>query len=199
MKLPRPLNADATLNLVLETVQTRATWPWPPTAAQGDQQSLKYKTDLFVLSPYKTQTFKNRIKLVQILFPYCILMVQCRASSPNIISYTTPKRLEAFTKDTGVSKASATVTYGPYNGLPSSASDEFLDKYQQRILIHYTHEYPLLEVTELKRSAEISHWGANLNIQDDIHLRNAGPTYVFCSLEITPHVRLQVERTLLAP
>jgi oligosaccharyltransferase complex subunit alpha (ribophorin I) len=34
-----------------------------------------------------------------------------------------------------------------------------------------------VEITSLKRVAEISHWGANLNIQNDIALRNAGPEY----------------------
>jgi len=42
-------------------------------------------------------------------------------------------------------------------------------------LLHYVYEYPVIEVLDLKRSAEISHWGANLNIQDDIVLHNAGP------------------------
>lgn len=32
-----------------------------------------------------------------------------------------------------------------------------------------------MEVTRLSRSAEISHWGSNLNIQDEVDLRNAGP------------------------
>jgi oligosaccharyltransferase complex subunit alpha (ribophorin I) len=45
------------------------------------------------------------------------------------------------------------------------------------IVIHYSHGQPVLEVTQLKRAAEISHWGANLNIQDEIHLHNAGPEY----------------------
>ena len=33
----------------------------------------------------------------------------------------------------------------------------------------------MLTVKNMQRTAEISHWGANLNIQDEIHLYNAGP------------------------
>lgn len=37
----------------------------------------------------------------------------------------------------------------------------------------------MLAVKSLRRVAEISHWGANLNINDDIHLYNAGPKWVY--------------------
>lgn len=30
----------------------------------------------------------------------------------------------------------------------------------------------------LRRNAEVSHWGANLNIQDEMSLVNIGPKYV---------------------
>ena len=44
--------------------------------------------------------------------------------------------------------------------------------------MHYYYEYPVLEITKLERAAEISHWGANLNINNDIQLHNAGPAFV---------------------
>jgi oligosaccharyltransferase complex subunit alpha (ribophorin I) len=92
------------------------------------------------------------------------------------LSYTTPEKLEAFTLEGTVTKSGATVTYGPYNNIPPSASKDFIGTHQQEVLVHYNYDHPVLEVTKLKRSAEISHWGANLNIQDNIHLHNAGPT-----------------------
>ncbi|KIK68178.1 hypothetical protein GYMLUDRAFT_37017 [Collybiopsis luxurians FD-317 M1] len=157
--LEEPLEIGATLNLVLETVQTHATWPWPEKAAQGDDQSLKYQASLFVLSPYKTNVQRTKLK----------------SSSPRIISYTTPENVEDFTLESPVTKSGATVTYGPYNNVPSSTTQAFIEKHQQHIVLHYNYDYPVLEVLKLKRAAEISHWGANLNIQDDIILRNAGP------------------------
>ena len=100
-----------------------------------------------------------------------------RSSSPTFRSYTTPKGLEEFTTDAPVSKSGATLTYGPYNKVPASSNQEFISKHQQKLLVHYEYEHPVLQVSTLKRSAEISHWGANLNIENEIHLHNAGPRY----------------------
>ncbi|KAF8914591.1 oligosaccharyl transferase alpha subunit [Mucidula mucida] len=157
--LPKPLAVNSTVNLVLETVQTHATWPWPETAAQKDEQALKYRTDLFVISPYATHVQRTKIK----------------AQSPRILSYTTPEDLSAFTDAETVTKSGATLTYGHYNNVPPSANEVFFAKTQKSLLIHYNHDYPLLEISKLKRSAEVSHWGANLNIQDEMVLHNAGP------------------------
>ncbi|KAJ7129679.1 oligosaccharyl transferase alpha subunit [Mycena epipterygia] len=158
--LPQALGLNATVNIVLETIQTHATYPWPERASQQEDQALKYKTDLFVLSPYHTAVQRTKI----------------RSPSPSIHSYTTPEKLEAFTLDATVTKTGATVTYGPYNNITPSANEAFISKHQQPVVVHYKYEYPVSEVPSLKRVAEISHWGANLNIQDDIHLRNAGPS-----------------------
>lgn len=83
-----------------------------------------------------------------------------------------------------MTKTGATVTYGPYNSIAPSANEEFLSKHQQPVVVHYNYDYPVAEVPKLKRAAEISHWGANLNIQDEIHLRNAGPTSVVAGLYV---------------
>jgi len=147
------------LNLVLETVQTHATFPWPETAKQLDEQALKYNADLFVLSPYYTAVQRTKF----------------RAPTPRVISYTTPEKAEAFASDGVVTKSGATITYGPYNDIPPSINTDFLTKHQEPLTVHYNYDTPVLEVTKLKRAAEISHWGANLNIQNEIHLRNAGP------------------------
>lgn len=92
-----------------------------------------------------------------------------------MISYTEPKHIESFTNDNPSSKSGATVTYGPFEHIPPSTSSSFLKDYQQPVTVHYYHEQPVLEVTTLKRAVEISHWGANLNTQDQITLYNAGP------------------------
>ena len=99
-----------------------------------------------------------------------------RAPSPQVHSYTTPENVE-FTTDAVVTKSGTTITYGPYYDIPPSASQEFVDKKQKHITVHYSFDYPVLEVTKLERTAEISHWGANLNIEDKIWLHNGGPRY----------------------
>ena len=74
-----------------------------------------------------------------------------------------------------VAKSGATITYGPYENIPPSANHDFIEKFQQPVLVHYNHDQPVLEVLSLDRSVEISHWGANLNTEDKITLHNAGP------------------------
>lgn len=83
--------------------------------------------------------------------------------------------MSAFTNDSPVTQSGATLTYGPYNNIPPSANVQFIANTQELITAHYNHEFPVLELTTLKRAAEVSHWGANLNIQDEITLFNAGP------------------------
>lgn len=67
------------------------------------------------------------------------------------------------------------ITYGPYHKVQASTHTEFISQHQQPISVHYHFDFPVLEVKKLERSAEISHWGANLNIEDKIHLYNSGP------------------------
>ena len=67
MTLPRKLAVNGTINLVLETVQTHATYPYPAYATQKDPQLLKYDTDLFVLSPYTTLVQRTKVKFVRFL------------------------------------------------------------------------------------------------------------------------------------
>lgn len=62
IELPKSLNTNQTANLVIETVQTHATYPWPAEAAQKDPQSLKYESELLVLSPYKTAVQRTKVK-----------------------------------------------------------------------------------------------------------------------------------------
>lgn len=100
-----------------------------------------------------------------------------RSSFPQIHSYTTPDNLESFTTDAPVTKSGAAVTYGPYSNIPASTDKEFVQTHQKRVTVHYEYGSPILEVTRLERTAEISHWGANLNIQDNVWLHNAGPKY----------------------
>ena len=64
VEFPTALKANASANLVVETVQTHATYPWPQVASQKDPQYLKYESDLFVLSPYPTSVQRTKIKYV---------------------------------------------------------------------------------------------------------------------------------------
>lgn len=73
------------------------------------------------------------------------------------------------------SNTGGAITYGPFHDLPPSSNTAFVEENQQEISIHYEFGFPMLAIKTLRRAAEVSHWGANLNIQDEIHLYNAGP------------------------
>lgn len=62
VELPKALKFNATTNVVVETVQTHATFPWPDQASQNEAQSLKYTADLLVLSPYRTLVQRTKIR-----------------------------------------------------------------------------------------------------------------------------------------
>lgn len=62
--LPKKLGVNGTLNLVLETIQTHMTEPWPEYAGQKDEQAMRYTTDLYVLSVYPTLVQRTKIKYV---------------------------------------------------------------------------------------------------------------------------------------
>ncbi|KAH9853610.1 oligosaccharyl transferase alpha subunit [Lenzites betulinus] len=158
IELPKALNTDGTANLVIETVQTHATFAWPQEASQKDPQSLKYQSELLVLSPYHTAVQRTKI----------------RSPNPKVHSFTEPEDVE-FTTDAVVTKSGATITYGPYYNVPPSASQAFVDTKQKHISVHYDYDHPVLEVKKLERAVEISHWGANLNVDQNIFFHNAGP------------------------
>lgn len=76
------------------------------------------------------------------------------------------------------SKSGATINYGPLQNVGPTAGVTFQNTEQQMLSIHYEHDKPVLSVVKYERAAEISHWGANLNIEDKVTLRNDGPKYV---------------------
>ncbi|CEL59878.1 oligosaccharyltransferase complex subunit alpha (ribophorin I) [Rhizoctonia solani AG-1 IB] len=161
INLPKTLKNNQTANIVVSTVQSHASTPLPETAAQGDPQSLMYQTPLYVLSPYKSVVQRTKI----------------RSSTPMIHSYTDSKDLSEYIEagSSAVAKTGATLVYGPFHNVPASSNLPFQEKKQKTVSVHYDHDQPVLTVASLQRSAEISHWGANLNIHDEIVLRNDGP------------------------
>ncbi|CAE6484018.1 unnamed protein product [Rhizoctonia solani] len=161
INLPKALKNNQTTNIVVSTVQSHASTPLPASAAQSDPQSLLYQTPLYVLSPYKSVVQRTKI----------------RSSTPMIHSYTDAKDLSEYieTGSSVASKSGSTVVYGPFHNVPASSNLPFQEKKQKTVSIHYDHDQPVLTVVSLQRSAEISHWGANLNIHDELVLRNDGP------------------------
>lgn len=147
-----------TISLIISSIESHPSYPLPAVAKQTEGQSLLYETEAYVVSPYTTLSQRTKIK----------------APSPNIHSYSNPYALTKYTTDAPVTKSGASVTYGPYHDVPPSDGKNFATKSQEIVKVHYQYDSPVLTIPELRRAAEISHWGSNLNIQDDIHLKNDG-------------------------
>lgn len=80
-------NEDITLEL--ETVQTHVTYPWPESISQGEEMSLKYDADLFVLSPYRSTIQRTKIRFAFIVLVlmqlYLIINAQSAQSEDNLV------------------------------------------------------------------------------------------------------------------
>ncbi|KZW02106.1 Ribophorin I [Exidia glandulosa HHB12029] len=158
--LPTPLKRDETETLNVATLFSHASTPWPPTAAQKDPVRLNFEADMLLISPYETLSQRTKI----------------RTPTPNVGAFSDPSPPSIYAKDAQATKSGSTVTYGPFASVPPSLSDEFRKEHQRRISVKYETSSAVASIISLHRAAEISHWGANLNIQDDIHLKNGGPT-----------------------
>jgi oligosaccharyltransferase complex subunit alpha (ribophorin I) len=66
--------------------------------------------------------------------------------------------------------AKNTIVYGPLDNVsPLSIKP---------CSFHYEYKDPIITITSLKREMEISHWGANLAIEEHYALRHDGAKYV---------------------
>ncbi|KZT60727.1 oligosaccharyltransferase alpha subunit [Calocera cornea HHB12733] len=156
--LPKALPKGESLTLLIDTIESHATYPKPAFASQVDNHFRVYEADGLVLSPYETTSQRLRIK----------------APTPNIRSYHIPPALEALAKDEPAVKSGATVTFGPFKSQPPTATKDF-DLAPYRVSVDFEMNIPALTVVSLKRTAEVSHWGANLNVQDEYVVRNDAP------------------------
>ncbi|PVG00015.1 Ribophorin I [Serendipita vermifera] len=154
---------NATATLIVNSILSHASAPFPASIKQSDPQALKFTTEAYVMTPYHTLSERTKI----------------RSPSPKIISYSTPSELTKYAASSSDSKeqaagtkSGAVVTYGPFENIPGTTGTSFSD--QQQLTIHYEYDQPLITVVTLDRWAEISHWGDNLNIQDNVHIRNDG-------------------------
>lgn len=98
-----------------------------------------------------------------------------RAPTLQIKEYSSPKNTQYADSDgKPVTKSASTITYGPFRNVPRWSDAGFLTNELEEVSVLYEYDAPVTVVKSLKRAAEISHWGSNLNIQDDIWLKNDG-------------------------
>lgn len=80
-----------------------------------------------------------------------------------------------------MTKAASTLTLGPFHSVPPTVGGSIQ---RDTFSVHFESKEPLVALRSLRRSAEVSHWGANLNIQDDMDLVNIGPKWVNLGLRL---------------
>lgn len=103
----------------------------------------------------------------------CELADRVRSPGQILSSGTVPK---TYIRDSDLTKAASTLTLGPFHSVPPTLGESGVE--QSPFHVHFETKQPLIGLRSLKRSIEVSHWGANLNIQDEMALVNMGPQWV---------------------
>lgn len=151
------MKKDETVTISLNVITAHTSRPLPDAIEQREPQFMIWETDsTLVDSAYKCDV--ERIKI--------------RTPTPMVLSHgTVPK---TYIRDSDVTKSSATITLGPFHGVPPTVGKDASAELSQ-FYVHYETRDPIIGIRTLKRSAEVSYWGANLNIQDEVGLFNDGP------------------------
>lgn len=169
------LKKDATVTLSLTCSLIHSSTPLPASIEQKDPQYMIWKSNsTYVDSWYPSDV--QRIKIRSVSFVLLItISLTIRSPTPKILS--TGQVPKTYTRDSDLTKASSTVTLGPFHQLPPTLGDIKGGKIaeQSPFHIHYETTHPIMGYRSLKRSAEVSHWGNNINLQDEIDLVNMGP------------------------
>ncbi|OXG13757.1 oligosaccharyltransferase complex subunit alpha (ribophorin I) [Cryptococcus neoformans Tu259-1] len=150
-----PLKNGDTTTLSLTHVLTHMSKPLPAEIDQREAQYLLFITN----STYVDSWYPTDVERVKYRAPHIIL------------SHTSVP--DTYTRDSTVTKAGSSLTLGPFHSLPPTLNKHEFE--QQPLSVHYESKQPVIGIKTLKRSAEVSHWGANLNIQDEMSLVNIGP------------------------
>lgn len=136
-------------SLTLETTLNHITEPLPKTVKQTEPQLFLWTGDAAIRSPYTTESGRIKVK----------------AASPKIVAYTPED----------ATKSGSIVTFGPFSNVAPHPSTGSTSKRVAQGSVHYQADTPRATIVSFERTAEISHWGDALSIQDRILLRNSGP------------------------
>ncbi|GAA6061801.1 hypothetical protein JCM10212_004857 [Sporobolomyces blumeae] len=149
---PPPAGVKATVTI--STVLSHASKPNPARLPQNAESIyMLWEGDL--LAPIAGLSREQRSKIEEV-------KVRVKTPTPRVLSAREP---EGFVVNH--SQGSATTTFtskGSVADLPASIA-----------AIHYQQPEAVAAIRTLDRVVEISHWGSNLAIQDNIDLTNAGP------------------------
>ncbi|CAG0914485.1 unnamed protein product [Notodromas monacha] len=118
-----------------------------------------------LLVPYPSKIVQNQPQLVKYsgnAYPFLPYEV---VSAKTVVTLSS-NNIESYTKVKPVSVTDTSITYGPYENLPAFSEEE--------ITVHYENNAPFLTVASLKRWIEISHWGGNIAVEEDVDVLHTG-------------------------
>ncbi|PWN39536.1 Ribophorin I [Ceraceosorus guamensis] len=152
------------LVLQINYVTLHQSEPLPKAVAQKEEMFLHWTGDAVPLAFYGANKARTKI----------------RTSTPKILSHSlspaTASSPKAENADSEATKSGAAITYGPWVSVPSFSDSPSLALESRRAAsVHYKHDAPVISVVRADRHVEISHWGDNLAIDDQLWLRNDGP------------------------
>lgn len=150
------LKKDDTVTISLNAILAYQSRPLPVQIEQRDPQFLVWETNS---------------TLVDSAYPSDVERIKIRSPTPQILTHgDVPK---AYTRDSDVTKSGATLTLGPFHAVPATIGTGKVAE-QAPFYVHYESRDPIIGIRTLRRAAEVSHWGSNLNIQDEVALMNDG-------------------------
>lgn len=151
------LKKDESVTISLNAITAHSSRPLPEAIEQRDPQFMIWETE----STLVDSAYTCDVERVKIRAPTSMILSHGRV--PN-----------TYTRDSDVTKSTATVTLGPFHAVPPTVGADARAE-QSPFFVHYETREPVAGIRTLKRAAEVSYWGANLNIQDEIGLFNDGP------------------------
>ncbi|BEI84724.1 hypothetical protein CcaverHIS002_0501250 [Cutaneotrichosporon cavernicola] len=150
------MSKDDTLTISLNVITAHAARPLPEAIEQREPQFMIWEVETTLVdSAYKCDV--ERVKI--------------RTPTPMILSHGTVPN--TYVRDSDITKSSSTITLGPFYGVPPTVGADASAK-QSPFYVHYETREPVVGIRTLKRAAEVSYWGGNLNIQDEVGLFNDG-------------------------
>lgn len=167
-----PDNAKERTSIVVDIVYNHGLVPYPRAIAQRDRQLVEYRANVYVPSPYVTR--KQRLKVTYVRGCGCVCGCVCMfisfATHALRLHSTQTSSVESYTKSTDVNpvaKSGRTLTYGPYErDTPAYSYAE--------LYVHSENNEPFLTVTTLTRELWVSHWAAQLAVEERYQVRHDG-------------------------
>ncbi|GAA5916144.1 dolichyl-diphosphooligosaccharide--protein glycotransferase subunit OST1 [Sporobolomyces salmoneus] len=154
LTLPPSTKDDAKATVTISTVLSHASKPKPEVLPQNAESIyLMWEGDLLAPLAGLSTEQKSRIEEFK---------VRVKTPTPRVLSAKEP---EGFA--VAHAQGSAMVTFTPKGSVANLGP--------QIAAIHYQQPEAVASIRDLNRIVELSHWGSNLAIQDNIELSNSGP------------------------